>query len=185
MILVSLIIAGIASSKTLIDQARLRSVISEMDEFNTAYRNFKDRYHAVPSDMANAYDIWAAKCTSGTAANCNGNGDTIIEYANDSTNEVPKAWKHLSLAGMLGFELSGDPAADGGGDVLIGTQAPNSKIQGAGYVFQGPLNSNTAMFGTSANGLLLAHGGGFRHERRCSYPCRCLYNRPKGGRWRI
>ena len=95
--------------------------------------------------MKNAYDIWAAKCTSGTAANCNGNGDAIIEYANDTTNEVAKVWKHLGLAGMLGFELSGDPAADGGGDVLIGTQVPYSEIQGAGYVFQGPVDSKQCL----------------------------------------
>ena len=39
MVIVGLIIAGIAGGKSLIDQARLRSVISEMDEYNTAYMN--------------------------------------------------------------------------------------------------------------------------------------------------
>ena len=160
LVIVRLLIAGIAAGKSLLDQARLRSVISEAVSYNSAYRNFKDRYHTVPGDMKNAYEFWGAKCTSGTMADCDGNGNSIIEYANNSSNEVNKAWKHLSLAGMLGFEMGGDPASNGGGDITIGQQVPYSKIQGAGYVFQGPLNSNTSMFGAGNNGLLLGSGGG-------------------------
>src|SRR4051794_9742747 len=93
LIIIGLVISGIAAGTSLVKQAKLKSVVSEMDQFNTAYRNFKDRYQAVPGDMSNAYSLWGAKCTSGGSSFCNGNGNGVIEYSSGSANEVNKAWK--------------------------------------------------------------------------------------------
>jgi len=152
-IIIGLLISGVAAGTSLIKQASLNSVISDFNNYATAYNNFLNRYNEVPGDMSNAYAYWGAKCgtnTTSTPGSCNGNGDGAIgtwSGAGGAPGESLAAWKHLSLAEMI----SGLPGAVNPNDPttttsIIGVDIPGSKINSnVGYLF--------TLGDTSVNGL--------------------------------
>src|SRR5258708_1954073 len=81
-IIISFIIAGIAAGTSLIYQASINSVITDLQSTQTSYNNFILRYNAIPGDFANAASYWA-NCTSTTGTNidCNGNGNRLVDYS--------------------------------------------------------------------------------------------------------
>lgn len=148
-VIIGFLVAGITVGANMIKQAQIRSVITEMQRYQTSYNNYLARFNAVPGDMINAYSFWPSTNTSdpkycGSAANCNGNGDGLISWrgtlatGTDGGNEVVKAWRHLALAEMIsaGVNPIGFPT-DTGGTLILGQNAPNSKIQNAGYFIAG------------------------------------------------
>ena len=143
-IIISFIIAGIAAGTSLINQGSINSVVTDMQTYQTSYNNFILRYNAIPGDFASASSYWG-NCADNNDA-CNGNGNRIIEYTvapvttNGAGDEVVRAFRHLALANMVGG-AGGNQLVEGtsGGNLIIGTDVPASKISGAGYWYAGPL----------------------------------------------
>ncbi len=81
--------------RILIKQARIQAQIAQINEFFTAYNNFKDKYNAIPGDMRNATDYW-----DGTS-NGDGNGRLTqsADHAYNTSQENLKFFHHISLAG--------------------------------------------------------------------------------------
>ena len=99
-IIIGFLIAAIAAGQSLVKQARLNSVLTEMQNYKTAYNAFTIRYSAIPGDMKNAESYWPAG-TNGcsiTATECNGDGNGFIDYY---ARESYAAWRELALAGMI------------------------------------------------------------------------------------
>lgn len=67
---------------------------------------------------------------------------------------------HLTQSNILNFVPSIDTPTSSGGGVVLGKQAPNSKITGAGFTFEGPATATTQMFGPNANAVMFGKGGG-------------------------
>lgn len=143
-IIIALIITGILSAKSLITQTALNSVIREMQTAQTSYNNFFLRYEAKPGDFANASNFWS-NCAD-TNADCNGNGNRIIEYstqtidANGVGDEVVRVYRHFSLANMSN-SAGGNQLLHGvsGGNLVVGSDVPGSKLPGMGYFIAGPI----------------------------------------------
>jgi prepilin-type N-terminal cleavage/methylation domain-containing protein len=148
-VIIGFLIAGVAAGNNLIKQAQLRSVITDFQRYATSYNNFIAKYNALPGDMNVANTYWSTNCAA-SAALCNGDNSGIIDYASGSatSNEVNKAWKHMQLANMINSNIATVTAVD----TVVGTNAPPSKIAGAGYILVGgsgatPFNStNNAIF---------------------------------------
>ena len=70
--------AGIAAGSYMIKQAELRSLITDLQSYQTAYNNFLGRYSKVPGDM-DVGSSYFPNCAV-TAANCNGDGDGVIDF---------------------------------------------------------------------------------------------------------
>lgn len=159
-VIIGFLVAGIAVGTNMIKQAQLRSVITDLQQYQTAYNNFVGRYNQIPGDMSTASSFWpattgTASCSS-TAVNCNGNGDGLINWSSTAVgsgvgDEQYKAWKHLSLAGMISAGIAQIPTGYSG-VVTIGDKAPLSKINGAGYVMGGNTIGN-AMTSPWNNGI--------------------------------
>lgn len=178
-VIIGFLVAGIAVGANMIRQAELRSVITDLRLHQVAYNNFIGRYNKVPGDMDTASSFWTA--TSGvtscaaTITNCNGDGDGLIEHGTAiGTNEHLKAWKHLSLSGMVAANvIQLNPSNDG--SLTVGTEAPNSKRSGVGYVFSagGALVDSTlnvtSRFATSTNAVYAGRGGTVRSLLRGSF----------------
>jgi type II secretory pathway pseudopilin PulG len=111
LLIIGLIIGGISAGSSLIQQAKLRKVISEENNLRTAINNFKVQFNALPGDFSSASNFWpSATCPSGTVpSGCNGNADGIIEFGGitDPGEEMYRAPQHLSLAGMLAGTYDG------------------------------------------------------------------------------
>jgi prepilin-type N-terminal cleavage/methylation domain-containing protein len=141
-IIIGLLIAGISAGTSLINQASVNSVITDMQSYQTSYNNFILRYNSVPGDFANAFSYWGATVCSDTNTNCNGNGNSLIEPGAAGADESVKAWKHLALANMIsgaGTTVLG--ATSGGVNKVIGVDVPASKVAGAGFILSGPVTA--------------------------------------------
>lgn len=159
-IIVGLLIAGVAAGTSLIEQARLNSVVVDFRNNQVAYYTFVSKYNAVPGDMQNASIFWPTGCTTSNISNyCNGNGDGLIS-GSFGGGEERLALKHMSLAGFLAQGIR--PVPDDGG-ANISVTFMGSKIEGAYYAFQsaGGIMAATWPDKTDQNLLFLAKGEGF------------------------
>jgi len=147
-IIIGFLIAGISAGTSLIKQAEVNSVITDLQSYQTSYNNFVLRYGAIPGDMKNA-DAYFANCAA-TNANCDGNGNGIIEPTSTgaTADETIAAWRHLSLANMVGAGIAqiGTPASASA--ITLGSQAPLSKISGAGYMMIGGASGTATVIGS-------------------------------------
>jgi prepilin-type N-terminal cleavage/methylation domain-containing protein len=132
LVILGLLVGGILSGQALIRAAELRAVNTEYSRYVTALQTFRDKYFAIPGDMANAITFWGAAsggCPTGARTGtqtCNGNGDVIVHEAQQ---EHFLFWQHLANAGLLEGSFSGRSGpADTYYDVVAGTNAPASKL---------------------------------------------------------
>lgn len=113
LIIIGLIISGVLTGKSLIYQARVRAVISDFNELDTAWNLFYIKYDGIPGDLADAHLFWPG-CNSGAAnSDCSGNGDGWVDAAGANSPftvnnlENVRAWQHYTLAGLIAGEYSG------------------------------------------------------------------------------
>lgn len=123
---------GVLAGQSLIRAAELRAISTEFDRYATARAAFRDKYFAVPGDMANAYAFWGNACGTNTttpSTGCNGNGNGLVEFQN-TTGEQVKAWEHLARAGLIegGFDGTGTVILAGASTALNTTNVPQSKF---------------------------------------------------------
>ena len=154
-IIIGLLIAGIAAGDSLIRQAALSSVITDLTNFRTDIIIFKDKYSGLPGDLPNAYAWFGASCgtnDTGQTTSCNGNGDgsidTVAWWIAGSPYEDLRAWQHLALAGLVPGSFPG-VTVDSNRE-LVGVNVPASKLSGVGYSFG--LDDPQSFYGVSVAG---------------------------------
>lgn len=89
LVIIGLLLGGILKGQELINSARVRNVISQMDGTKAAFFGFQDRYRALPGDFSRA-------TTQIQNATNDGNGDGQI-----LADESVAVWDHLSHAGFI------------------------------------------------------------------------------------
>lgn len=113
-------------------QAKLRSVLTQIDQYRSAVNAFKLQYNALPGDLTNAYDYWGAQvgCTNVNTNTdwhgCNGDGNRVV---NSDTNETLRFWQQLALAGVIPGTYSGGRNTI----VKIGTDVPAAPFPNVGF----------------------------------------------------
>jgi prepilin-type N-terminal cleavage/methylation domain-containing protein len=164
LLIIGLIIGGITAGSSLINQAGLRSVISEYNQYKTSVNTFKIQYNALPGDMNNATTFWynATTCpgTAGTAGGCNGdgNGYILFNYSSTTNDESLRAWQHLSLSGIINGNYTGTHTVTNQNDP--GVNVPQSKYSNAIWGFEssptslnsGALYGNAIFLGSFSSG---------------------------------
>lgn len=140
LVILGLLVGGVLSGQSLIRAAELRSVASEHARYASAVHAFRDKYFALPGDMANATQFWGSLGGNGSnnacqttatpsgTATCSGNGDGVIgfPYVNcmlpggtpvativTTVSELTRFWQHLSNAGLIEGNYSGFANAAG------------------------------------------------------------------------
>lgn len=103
LVIVALLIAAVIAGKSLVKASQIRSIISQINEVDTATAAFIDRYNAVPGDMANASTIFGSSSLCNTSA-CNGNGNNQVET---ETDEPLLYFLHLRLSGLIDGNYNG------------------------------------------------------------------------------
>ncbi|MDB2414349.1 prepilin-type N-terminal cleavage/methylation domain-containing protein [Rickettsiales bacterium] len=156
-VIIGLILAGVVSGQDLIKQAQIRSVINNINKYNTAINTFTIKYHGVPGDLLNAHEFWGSDCDS-TAANCNGDGSRLVEWVatagQNSNLENLRAWQHLSLAGLVNASYTGVYAYP----TFINVTMPPASVDGGcySYLVTGTTSTTyTGRFGSMKNGLYI------------------------------
>lgn len=139
--IISLIFVSISYGSTIINQASLRSVITEVRGLATAINNFKMLYGAIPGDLSVATNYWTA-----TGLN-NGNGNGIIDTPN-AVNEYQSALQMLSLSGLIQKNISN------------GATYSSKYSSNASYQIFNHYTNNTNSAGISSNNVYGRSGSG-------------------------
>lgn len=137
LVILGLLVGGVLSGQSLIRAAQLRSVSTEATRYITATQTFRDKYFAIPGDMANATSFWGATAscpgTAGTGTQtCNGDGDGILEFngAASQYSEPFAFWQHLANAGLIEGTYTGRAGAGANIEAVAGN-VPASKMSSA------------------------------------------------------
>ncbi len=120
LIIIGLIVGGLLVGKSMIRNAALQSIVTDVFAYQQAIAAFEQKYNALPGDMANATSYWGTNpnCATGGAGTgtqtCNGNGDGGIgEQGSPLIYEEFTMWQHLANAAMIQGSYSGVPATGG------------------------------------------------------------------------
>ncbi len=144
LVILGLLTGGILAGRSLIRASELRSVGTDLGKFQTSVAAFRDRYFALPGDMANAIDFWGAvhadpgTCRA-TASNgtltCNGTGTGTLGTVDGVTNsELFHFWIQLANAGLIEGSYTGIRAVAGQFDSSTpGLNVPASRMNNGGY----------------------------------------------------
>lgn len=175
--IIGLLIGGVLVGQALIRASELRAVPREVQRYNTALYAFRDKYLALPGDMANAVRFWGAQAggigdgpdaacralmqgdEATGAATCNGNGDRQIDW-----QESWRLWQHMANAGLIEGSYSGVPASTT--DIaygVAGVNMPPGKAHAEGgyaYFHTADLPAGDASFYPGHYGNLLRFGAG-------------------------
>lgn len=142
--IIALLTAAILKGQSLIYEAKLRAVATEVSNIQTASNSFFAKYSSYPGDLNQATGFFYKVTTAATA---NGDGDGQIEFVNGSTvYEGYRAWQHMTLAGMVDAKYAGTATT---GAATVNTDVPGSNIANAGYFFDYS-SVNTAFNGSTA-----------------------------------
>lgn len=103
MVIIGLLIGAVLKGQAMIDDAKQKRLLNDLQGISAAYFTYYDRYSAIPGDDTNVHG-WA-----GVAA---GNGNGFISGASvpAPAGESQEAWQALRYSGLL----AGDPATTGG-----------------------------------------------------------------------
>jgi prepilin-type N-terminal cleavage/methylation domain-containing protein len=142
LVILGLLTGGILTGQNLIRAAELRSVVTQLRQFQTATMTFRDKYFALPGDIANATQFWGysngvTSCTNNTgAANatngvCDGNGNGHIRLSNNGANAASEAhqfWRHLAASGMVEGTYTGIAGSAGHSHCVSGQNCPAARL---------------------------------------------------------
>ncbi|MEN8236247.1 MAG: prepilin-type N-terminal cleavage/methylation domain-containing protein [Pseudomonadota bacterium] len=148
LVVIGLIIGGVLKGQQLIESARLKSVLSQLNEFRLATGIFIDRFGGLPGDFQHAKEYIHSSLR-------NGSGNGIIEGAGlQAGTEAQQYWMHLSKAQLISF--SGSENSD---SIGFGITAPASRLGGGYTVVYHPesdMPGHWYLLGEALNG----HGDG-------------------------
>jgi prepilin-type N-terminal cleavage/methylation domain-containing protein len=154
LVIIGLIIGGILKGQELIESARMKSTLTDIDAIRAATATFQDKYGGLPGDYYEGQAqlgtpngiTWSAPACDGGNQRCDGDG--MIE-GNGITNETLLFWQHLALGNMIsGIEVAAAP------DTSMGAGIPSAAI-GGGLAVQrqnvGGRTTHWMRLGTAAN----------------------------------
>ncbi|MBL0942664.1 MAG: prepilin-type N-terminal cleavage/methylation domain-containing protein, partial [Alphaproteobacteria bacterium] len=119
LIVIGLIIGGILKGQELIEAAKLRAVITQLNEYRLAVSTFMERYDGLPGDFNQAKAYIKDSLIDG---NHNGSieGDGLV-----ADSEAGQFWQHLAAA-----DLIAQPGAQEGQVLGFGKGVPAAHIGG-------------------------------------------------------
>jgi prepilin-type N-terminal cleavage/methylation domain-containing protein len=141
LVIIGLLLGGVLKGQELINSAKIKGLVNDMNGISTAVYAYQDRFKALPGDDANAGTRW-----TGTTS---GNGNTSLEGVFSAATATPEPesrlfWQHLRLAGFIGGETSS-------------TAQPTNSAGGITGVQWGVGNQTVAPLTQGLAGLVVCH----------------------------
>lgn len=119
--IVGLMIGGVFVGRGVLNNAELRSVLTDVESYRVVIAEFEDQYDGMPGDIYNATDLW----TDANLANGNHNG-----RFDSWDGEGLQAWLQLRLAEKISGPFTGIVS---NGDAVLGVNVPASKFGRGGF----------------------------------------------------
>lgn len=103
---IGLLVGGVLVGKDLIESAKIRGQISQIEQLKTFINVFKSKYNCLAGDCPNAYAFFGSTCGANNISypnilGCNGNGDGNIDLNGYWWPERGRIWAHLGYAGLI------------------------------------------------------------------------------------
>lgn len=114
LVIIGLLLGGVLKGQELIESARVRNIISQLDSIKAACYAFQDKYRALPGDYPGA--LAHANLADIANPQVGGNGDGVIRDT-PQARESLLAWVHLAHANLISgnYQASGS-LPDGGAE---------------------------------------------------------------------
>jgi prepilin-type N-terminal cleavage/methylation domain-containing protein len=100
LVIIGLLLGGVLKGQELINNAKARNVINDMNSVQAAFYSYQDRYRVMPGD-----DSGADARFTGTQQNGNGNGVFQGGYSTtgalSATTDSQNFWQHVRAAGFI------------------------------------------------------------------------------------
>jgi prepilin-type N-terminal cleavage/methylation domain-containing protein len=112
-LIIGLLISSIFAGQSLIRNAQLKAVMSEIRSIETAINSFRDRHGSLPGDFDKADNNF--QCPGPNAlvpAGCNGDNNGNIDYISTTGYEPARVWQHLALANIISGNFLGGVTVD-------------------------------------------------------------------------
>ncbi len=95
LVIIGLILGGVLKGQVLIENAKYKNFVKQVESYRGAFYTFQDTYRALPGDISNISALDAAAVA--------GDGDGIIEgdYCGTDEEEACTVWSHLRYAGII------------------------------------------------------------------------------------
>lgn len=107
LVIIGLLLGGVLKGQELINNAKVRNIISQQDSYKAAFFAFQDRFRALPGDY-----LQAAANIPGTPGTPDGDGNSRVDARNaGGCNESVIAWLHLARAGFISGNFASDCAS--------------------------------------------------------------------------
>lgn len=145
LVIIGLIIGGIVVGRDLIHTAELRSVITQLEKYDTAVNTFKGKYNCLTGDCphALAFGLGDSTCPDPYIyvppnpvlyAGCNGNGNGRLDGNRDNPEHL-SFWYHLQQAQLIEGKFDGktDSASE---SPIFGVSAPYTRLRDVGIMTQ-------------------------------------------------
>lgn len=145
LVILGLLTGGILSGQSLMRAAELRDISTNADRFRVGVITFRDKYFAIPGDMADATKFWGVLAGNGADSTCqtteasglptcNGNGDRVIDTSGTGVlyDERFRFWQHLGNAGLIEGSFTGRTDSSTAGSYVMNTGKNTPYVKGGG-----------------------------------------------------
>lgn len=145
LVIIGLLLGGVLKGQELIENARVRNAVTDLNGVTAAYNGYVDRFKRIPGDDGVIATL-NARGGSWAAVTAAGDADSALDipaaeaFVPIAANESTAFWQHLKASGFL----SGSPA-DTGAAAL-----PRNAFNGLMAVF----NNTTALTGAPAGTVI-------------------------------
>ena len=184
LVIIGLLISGVLVAQSLIQSAKINSLVSQIEQYHILTATFEDRYRSLPGDLPTAGALFGGQCggnclTSRNSSNpcANGRGTGVINrISSGNQGELRSVLCHLSKGLEFGKDFELAPRTGGGDsdeDWILGTHYAETPFSEVALGFNGTGSTNalllgryryairvsrTAAFGNPANNQVLLNG---------------------------
>jgi len=104
LVIIGLLLGGVLKGQEMIENARIKSIVSDMNGVSAAYNSYMDRYHAIPGDET-LPTMTARGWTNTVGGNANGVLAAAVGGTFTNAGEQASMWQALRASGLV----SGNP----------------------------------------------------------------------------
>lgn len=110
LVIIGLLLGGVLKGQEMIENAKIKNLINDINGVSTAFQAYRDRYKVLPGDDPRA-------ATRGWTSAVAGNGGGTLQNNNafraGNNGENMLLWQHLRYAGFISGDPSGTTQNDG------------------------------------------------------------------------
>lgn len=126
LVIIGLVIGAAIKGYDVLENAQLKSIMMQSNEYRLAIHSFEEKYGAFPGTFKEASQV-----LNGLDRSYDGSGGSALEKNGlDKNKDEGKVWIQLAAANLIG-----DPGIPDGGDLQFGKGAPTTKL-GGGFTIE-------------------------------------------------